>query len=293
MNTPKKTITQHDIKWALLPTDQLLHCLDYRLLFRLDLRGLIKVFFGFNLASLCVLFRSGVPEFLRACLRSLFASFHTDSYDLARIPLVTLHTALAGRNPEIKLPIVKHEDGMLPIDEALAFVALTVAENPSQILEIGTFMGHTTKLLAMNLPQATIHTLDLPQEFDPSVDSNQEIPKDDFHLIKKRSVGCQFTNTPYAARIHQHFADSAKWDYASIGKTQFFYIDGSHTYEYCKSDSEKCLATCEGGEMFVWHDCDNSHPGVVRFILEWRQLGRNIYRIYGTPLAYWKYEKDI
>jgi hypothetical protein len=86
----------------------------------------------------------------------------------------------------------------------------------------------------------------------------------------------------------QHFGDTAEMDFSRFGRPAFFFIDGSHTYEYCKNDSEKCLAICPGGGTFLWHDCDMTHPGVVRFIAEWRNLGRNIVRIQGTVLAYWK-----
>jgi hypothetical protein len=78
------------------------------------------------------------------------------------------------------------------------------------------------------------------------------------------------------------------WDSREAGSPTFFFIDGSHTYEYCKNDSEKCFALCDGKGVFLWHDCDEAHPGVVRFVMEWRQMGRDIRRISGTPIAYWK-----
>jgi hypothetical protein len=68
----------------------------------------------------------------------------------------------------------------------------------------------------------------------------------------------------------------------------FFFVDGAHIYEYCKPDSEKCLALGGGAGTFMWHDVDQTHPGVVKFILEWRNMGRNIYRVKDTALAYWK-----
>src|ERR1035437_494542 len=39
---------------------------------------------------------------------------------------------------------------------------------------------------------------------------------------------------------------------------------------------------------FLWHDCDDRHPGIVRFLLEWRELGRDVCRIHGTSLAFWR-----
>jgi hypothetical protein len=155
-------------------------------------------------------------------------------------------------------------------------------------LEIGTFMGHTTRQIAENLSTATVHTVDLPEDFSAEHDPEQSIPKDDFHLIARRIVGREFKAHPCGDRIKQHFADTAKWDFREAGQPTFFFIDGSHTYEYCKSDSERCFELSQGRGVFLWHDCDDAHPGVIRFISEWRQLGRDVRRISGTPIAYWK-----
>jgi hypothetical protein len=113
-------------------------------------------------------------------------------------------------------------------------------------------------------------------------------PKDDFHLIERRIVGREFKGLPIEAKIKQHFGDTAVMDFSKLGNAAFFFIDGSHTYEYCKNDSEKCFALCLGKGVFLWHDCDHSHSGVIRFISEWRAAGRDIVRIEETSLAYWK-----
>ena len=68
----------------------------------------------------------------------------------------------------------------------------------------------------------------------------------------------------------------------------FFFIDGSHTYDYAKHDSEECYRLCAGHGVFLWHDCDPMHPGVERLIAEWRSLGRDVRRVAATTLAYWK-----
>jgi len=41
-------------------------------------------------------------------------------------------------------------------------------------------------------------------------------------------------------------------------------------------------------KVIPWHDCDETHPGVVRLISEWRRQGKDIKRIAGTSIAYWK-----
>jgi hypothetical protein len=140
----------------------------------------------------------------------------------------------------------------------------------------------------MNLPEAIIHSVDLPLDFAPERDSVTDKKKDDFHLIAKRNVGREYRGTPYESRVREHFVDTAVWNFNEAAGATLFFIDGSHTYEYCKNDSEKCLALCPQNGTFLWHDCDITHPGVVQLLAEWRRAGRNLVRIEGTTLAYWK-----
>ena len=202
------------------------------------------------------------------------------------IPECSLDSLLGSSRIEIKLLVSAYDQGMLRYSEALVLLALLVFHNPKVVLEIGTFHGYTAKAMAQNLPNGIIHTVDLPIDFDPTKDQSA-LPKDDFHLIGARVVGREFLNTPYASRIIQHFGDTSTWDFSVAQGADFFFIDGSHTYEHCKSDSEKCFALCGGRGTFLWHDCDEAHPGVLKFIAEWRHLGRDVVRVENSPLCYW------
>ena len=207
---------------------------------------------------------------------------------LLKIPSVDLGSLLGDVKVNITLSVQKYEDGMLPSDNAMALLALAVAASPKVVLEIGTFMGHTTKLLAMNLPDSIIHSVDLPLDFIPEQDKVAGPKKDDFHLIARREVGREYRGSSCEARIRQHFVDTAAWNFKEAAGATFFFIDGSHTYDYCKIDSERCYELCSGKGVFVWHDCDEAHPGVVKALLEWRALGRDVVRIASTPIAFWK-----
>jgi hypothetical protein len=213
----------------------------------------------------------------------------SDSYQqLLKIPSVALSDLLGDAKADVCLSIQKYKDSLLPYEQAIALLAMAVIASPKAVLEIGTFMGHTTRLLAMNLPGAIIHTVDLPLDFVPEQDNVKEKKKDDFHLIAQRQVGREYRGTPFEARVRQHFVDTAIWDFKAAAGATFFFIDGSHTYDYCKNDSDRCYQLCNGKGVFLWHDCDEAHPGVVKALLEWRALGRDVVRIEGTPIAYWK-----
>ncbi len=142
--------------------------------------------------------------------------------------------------------------------------------------------------MAENLPSAIIHTVDLPEDFRGKSDPIVNTSKDYFHLTSRRIVARDFKGHPREGRIRQHFTDTPTWDFQVAGKPAVFFIDGSHTYEYCRNDSEKCYKLCGGKGVFLWHDCDDGHLGVVRFLAEWRELGRDVRRISGTPIAYWE-----
>lgn len=251
------------------------------------MKSLLKVLLGINAISLIHLVKGRPTRFIEACKRAFTASRRTTSVSLGA-PHISLIDILANRKPIVRLSVASYEDGMLPGDQSMALLSILVAEAPREILEIGTYMGHTTRLIAENLETSNVHTVDLPEDFCANSDPEQRLPKDDLHLINRRIVGREFKGLRCSSRIRQHFADTASWNFAEAGHPTFFFIDGSHTYEYCKNDSEKCFALCGGRGVFLWHDCDDTHPGVVKLISEWRSQGRDIRLISGTSIAYLK-----
>jgi hypothetical protein len=255
----------------------------------------IQFFLGLNGANVVRGLRLGFPEFINGCFASMDAAhpLQDRTQNSIRkawqsIPEVTLDEILGNRKAAVKLNVQMYEDGMLPTHEAMALLAILMAENPSEVLEIGTYMGHTTRAMAENLDQAVIHTVDLPPDFSERQDSKEGPGKDDFHLITRRQVGREFKGQAVEQRIRQHFGDTAAMSFRELGHPTFFFIDGSHTYEYCRQDSEKCFALGGGTGTFLWHDCDEAHLGVLKFVSEWRAMGRPLARITGTSLAYWK-----
>ena len=255
----------------------------------------LKFWLGLNGAAVVRGLRLGFTDFAQGCYAALDAVHPMQDAaqsgrqrELKTIPEIRLDEILGTRKVELKLGVQKYEDGMMPSQEAMVLLSILAADQPAEVLEIGTFMGHTTKALAENLPNGIVHTVDLPPDFAPRQDAPGGPPKDDFHLIQQRVVGREFKGRAVEARIRQHFGDTAKIDFQEFGRPTFFFIDGSHTYEYCRQDSEKCFQLCGGTGTFLWHDVDDSHPGVVQFIQEWRRLGRDLRRIEGTSLGYWK-----
>ena len=253
-----------------------------------QLKTFFKTALGLNVASLGHLAAGRFGLFSKSCRSALSAARFPGSTTDVGLPTVSLEDVLGDRKPQVMLQVKSLEEGVLPSDQSLVLAAILAVERPAAVLEVGTFVGSTTRMMAENAPQAVIHTVDLPLDFSPEEPSRVGIPKDDFQLISRRVVGRDFAGQQCAARIVQHFGDTAEWDFDAAKPADFFFIDGSHTYEYCRNDSEKCFALCSGEGVFLWHDCDDNHPGVTRLLCEWRRMGRDVRRIAGTPIAYWK-----
>jgi hypothetical protein len=177
-------------------------------------------------------------------------------------------------------------DGAAPPSDLIAIGMLATVHRPKGVLEIGTFDGSTTRNLAMTLPDAHIHTLDLPPDASGSA-VDAALPMDDLHLVAKRRVGEAFLGTPEATRVTQHLGDSAKYDLTGIKEPlTFFYIDGAHTYEYVRSDTIRCMEVAAGECGIVWHDVNFTHEGVVAWMVQMREAGLPVMRIAGTNLGY-------
>jgi Methyltransferase domain len=262
------------------------------------MKKIVKGLLSFNLAGAIRLARFG-PEDAK---RRLAAAYHqinpfggkgggngTPINDckaaLALIPEVALEEVVSGQ-PTIKVDSTySYHDGSLPWCDILALLAVLVDRAPRAVLEIGTFDGYTTRLLALNRPSATIHTIDLPEDYNIESDGSL-IQKDDFHLITSRRVGIAYRSDPSIANVVQHFGDTSVWEFGDAEGVSFYYIDGSHTYEYARNDTEKALAASRGRDAtFLWHDCDAQHPGVVNWLNEMLSQGHPVRRIAGTNLA--------
>jgi predicted O-methyltransferase YrrM len=174
--------------------------------------------------------------------------------------------------------------------------------NPRTIFEIGTLRGYTALHLAMNSsPDCRIFTLDLPKnELLKNEPPEGKAPKaqakanlrlrttlmDDLH--SQMEVGeYYFRGTPHADRIQLLFGDSAVFDFSPHhGKVDLFFIDGAHSYDYVRSDTENALRCVRPGGVIAWHDFGRMGLNQVsKYIVE---LSRKlpIYSVPGGSLAF-------
>jgi predicted O-methyltransferase YrrM len=153
---------------------------------------------------------------------------------------------------------------------------------PKRIFEIGTLNGYTTLHLAANAPHATVYTLDLPAGAKSCLSTT--IVDDSFILAASQEC---FQGRPEAERIIRVYGDSATFDFSSYaGLVDFFFIDGAHSYQYVRNDTERALSCCHAGSVIAWHDYGRTGVnGVSRYLHE---LARRIpvYRVPNGSLAF-------
>jgi len=142
---------------------------------------------------------------------------------------------------------------------------------PAVIFEIGTFIGRTTRLLAQNAgAQCRVVTLDLPRG------------------AVAHDVGCEFAETPEAARIEQAEGDSSRFDFSPWrGRCDFVWVDGNHSYAFAEQDTRTALGLVRPGGWVGWHDY---HPtsawkGVTRAVRRHRAEFARIRHIRGTTIV--------
>lgn len=259
-------------------------------------KSLAKGVLSLNGASVVRALRLGP----RAGLQSLYEAYHAvDPFStvekgteaLQRIPKVIAGEAFLWP-PEIKVDLHFADiSGSTPIRDLMVILALAIHQQPKAALEFGTFYGSTTKNLANNLPDATIHTIDLPPDSKQAQDIIKDRPVDDLHLIESRQLGKAFRDTPFSSRIVQHEGDTATYDYSIIrDEVSFFLVDGSHTYEYAKNDTIKAFSVSSTFSTIAWHDCDDTHPGVTRWLGELIDAGLQVQRVRDTVVAFMTFD---
>ena len=191
--------------------------------------------------------------------------------DLPRRPLAEIFPGIEDAEVEVHKAFRRESHTSLSAGELLAIAAVVRHHAPRRILEIGTFNGTTTLNLAANAPpDARVTTIDLPPDWEASRDLAIEVESSMKNMTPREKVGENYRGTPFEERIDQVFGDSAQLDWSTLGGPfDLVFIDGCHTYEYVRSDTENALAQLAPGGVLLWHDY-GSVEGVSRAVDEFR-----------------------
>ncbi len=173
-------------------------------------------------------------------------------------------------HPRVCLENFTSRNGNISSEEILVISSLIADRMPSRILEIGTFDGNTTLQMALNAPDnAKIYTLDLPRD---EVATKEPVLESDLLFIQDREKHCRkFENTRVAHKIKECFGDSTSYDFSELtkeGLLDLIFIDGGHSYQCVKSDTDNALKILSDNGVILWHDFTPFFGGVYQFLCE-------------------------
>jgi hypothetical protein len=210
----------------------------------------------------------------------------------ARDPLEYIYQRGWGhRSPDdrIQLPMQSlRGGGGTQVDELAILAAVACALQPSAVFEIGTFFGRTTSVFILNAPNARVFSVDLPLDTRPESLSGTGYLDTDVVLVTRRRVGALLHDVGLAGQYTQILCDSRTLDPSGhAASVELAFIDGAHTAEYVRNDTEKVAAMMAERGLVFWHD----YGGVGRFgdltaYLEMLARRIDVYRVPGTTLAW-------
>lgn len=252
-----------------------------------DGSGALKARFDALYALYVYLPVSRAARSVRRLSRALRGSSDTNRTLLPK----TAWTDVLPRSP-VRLVETAKRNGNVNLSEvAILAVAAAGVPSGSEIIEIGTFDGRTALNLAVNAPYGVaIATLDLPANQPTAF----PIEASERQYVEKPSSGdrlrsCHPRWRDAAGRVVQLFGDSATYDWSPHrGKAGLVFVDGSHTYDYARGDSETAMALVRPGGVVMWHDY-GVWPGVTRALEELeRSRNHGFKHIRGTSLIFWR-----
>ncbi len=167
--------------------------------------------------------------------------------------------------------------------DAQVIGAVVKNTNPGICLDIGTAEGHSAALMAVNAPQAMIHTINIPPEEILSGEGGV------FTTIamERDRIGSYYREQGLG-NIVQILANTAKWE-PKIGTIDVAFIDGCHDAEFVFNDTKKVLSRAKSGSFILWHDFNlelwNKYAWIhdackgVEMLLEQGLISGNIFHV--------------
>jgi predicted O-methyltransferase YrrM len=199
--------------------------------------------------------------------------------DLPAVSLVEVLRLIGGEATDpIKMHPLLTGNGSGSTGEMAAIAAITAAKRPARILEIGTFDGASTWHLFENAPSnCTVTTLDLP--------SGAQVTGSTDAGLHGAAGARPFL--PRDSRVRLVEVDSRQW-VPDVSEIDLCFIDGGHSYECVKNDTEKALQVLRKGGVILWHDASWKYDGygVYRYLIELRSKGHNVRILQLGPYDY-------
>ena len=179
--------------------------------------------------------------------------------------------------------------------------------NAKKITEIGTFLGYTTSIMALNSSNdCEIITIDLPKNnyktqnnlVDRDFLMKDWEANDDFLRSTQDELGEIYINNQdkeILNKIKKFKVDSTKLTkefLQEINGSDLFFIDGGHAQEIIEIDTNNALQSIKENGLICWHDYNSkTHIEVTQFIDNKFSINHKVLHIENTMLAI--YSKNL
>lgn len=205
------------------------------------------------------------------------------------VPTRNLDAILPGASTaEVRmLPrLIRNHPWAMPEHELLTLGAITRMIGPRHVVELGTFQGGSTLVMAANMADGgRIVTVDL----DPSQRERHE------HGLgtglQEFDLGGLFRGTRYESMIEQRFSNTLDLHAEDlVGQADLVFIDADHSYAFVTRDTAKAMTFVRPGGWVLWHDYtwtaeDSACAGVTRAVDEFFRRRGGCFQIAGTRFA--------
>jgi len=184
--------------------------------------------------------------------------------------------------------------GSITLVDQIVLLSLSQIFNPKVIVEVGTFLGFTTALLALN-SNARVYSIDLPisdyildLQFDADLIHTDAEQNDNFLRNKQALQGEVYLDRlppEVQDRISLIKADSTTLSFKEqFRSAQFVFIDGGHSRAIIESDSLNARSIVESG-VIVWHDFGSRiHTQVTEYLSH--ETNRKIFHVKDSMCAF-------
>lgn len=201
---------------------------------------------------------------------------------LGRVHEVKLRDLLSLRGPDALLREITTcfppvGIGSITLVDQMVLLCLDELVRPKRILEIGTFQGFTTALLARNSAADAIFSIDLPPAMSPILGNPDEQRlfaegsyNDDYLRNIQNSTGEVYLaglESCVGSRVTLVKADSTLLNYSkTFGHIDYAFIDGGHDHNIVEADTRNVLSVMDEG-IVIWHDYSSTiHSDVTSFL---------------------------
>ena len=184
------------------------------------------------------------------------------------VPTVSA-TEIIGDDVAVTLSRIADVAGNVTPTELMIIAAFVRQRQPGVCFEIGTFDGRTTENMAANQSaDGKCYTLDLPPEGADK--AALPLASGDKTYIDKPVSGARISAQTKSGKIIQLYGDSGTFDFSPYhGQVDLMFVDGAHSYEYVRSDTEAAWKMVTPGGLVLWHDyASRWFPGVTRALNE-------------------------